>query len=120
MIQKFKNTLLSIGFTQQLNTLFSLPMKSPLNTTSNNWEVFAYFENEKYYFSTNGDLVSSFDCPDIDINFMLKKITYELNKYGCYLNGSKIVKEVDINNLESDLKTFILAVKKIDILYTEI
>lgn len=120
MDQRIKTHLLDLGFNQKLDTLFSLPVSKPLSATGNFWDVFAYFENGCCYLSTNGDLVSAFDVPDIDIDFMLKKISYELHKYGCYLNGSKIVKQLDPKNIKQELKQFIIAVKKIDNLYDEI
>ena len=120
MTQFFNKKLLSLGFEQKLDTLFSLHIDTPLQSTSTTWEVFAYYEDGKYYFSNNGDLVSSFDTPDIDIEFMLTKIKYEISKYGCSLNVSKIVKEIDLKNIQDDLKDFISAVKKIDKMYNNL
>lgn len=117
--QSFKNKLLSLGFEQKIETLFSLTSIYKLKATLNYWQVFAYYENGKYYFSNNGDLLSEFDTPNVDIEFLLKKIKYEIGKFGCYLDSSKIVKEIDVNNIENDLKDFITAILLVDKMYGE-
>lgn len=117
MDQIFSKNLLSLGFEQKIDTLFSIVIDEKLFATSNKWEVFAYFENGKYYFSNNGELVESFDAPDVDIEFMLKEIKREIEPFGCILNVSKIVKEIDLDNLENDLEKFVCAVYRVDQMY---
>lgn len=120
MNQFLNKKLVNMGFVEQIETLFSLTMKDKLNTTSRSWDIYAYFENGKYYFSNNGELVSSFDTPDIDIEYILKKIKLEIAKYGCHLNTDKIVKEIDLNNIEKDMEDFIKAVRIVDKMYSEL
>ena len=117
MDQLFNNKLLNLGFEQKLETLFSVVVEDKLFTTLSKWNIFAYFEDGKYYFSNNGDLVESFDAPGVDIDFMLEKIKEEIAKFGCYLNVSKIVKEINLETLEADLDDFVSAVYKVDNLY---
>ena len=117
MDQLFNEKLLKLGFEQRIETLFALHVHEVLFATSSTWQIFAYFEDGKYYFSSNGDLVEMFDAPDIDIDYMLDKISTEIGKFGCYLNVSKIVKEIDLINLEQDLNDFISAVYAVDEIY---
>ena len=113
----FNEKLLRLGFEQKIETLFSLAMDDKLYSTSSRWLMFAYFEDGKYYFSDNGDMVETFDAPDIDILFMLEEIKKEIAQYGCTLNVSKIVKEIDLNNLERDFIQFIQAIHTVDAMY---
>ena len=111
------NKLVELGFERRMETLWSKFSDYTLFTTLNQYEIFAYYENGNFYFSDNGDLVETFDAPDIDIEFMDKKIKYEIKKYGCYLNSSKIVKEIRVQNIERDLKYFTHAVNSVDNMY---
>lgn len=120
MDQVFNKKLLSLGFEQKLETLFSVIVEDKLFATLNKWEVFAYFEDGKYYFSNKGDLVESFDAPDIDIDFMIERIKEEIAKFGCFLNVSKIVKEINLETLENDLDDFVSAVYRVDQMYKEL
>lgn len=120
MNQLFNKKITQLGFEQKIETLYSLVMDTKLNTTMNKWLVFAYYEDGKYYFSDNGDLVEMFDVPDIDIEYALDKIKESIKKFGCYLNVSKIVKEIDLNNLQRDFDNFVNAVISVDKLYNEI
>ena len=117
MNQLYSKKLKELGFKQKIDTLFSLQKTDALFATSSIWQIFSYFENNKYYFSINSDLVNMFDAPDIDINFMLEKINNEIGKFDCYLNNFKIVKEIDLNNIEQDLNDFISAVYSVDKIY---
>jgi hypothetical protein len=65
-------------------------------------------------------LVEYFDAPDINIDYVLEEINREIKKYGCYLNVSKIVKEIDVNNLENNLQDYLKAVSKVDKIYEEL
>ena len=49
MDQLFNNKLLSLGFEQKLETLFSVVVEDKLFTTLSKWNIFAYFEDGKYY-----------------------------------------------------------------------
>ena len=120
MNQIFNEKLLSLGFEQRIETLFSLPIQEVLYATNSTWEAFAYYEDGKYYFSNNGNLVEMFDAPDIDIDFMLEEISKQIGKYGCYLNVSKIVKEIDLNNIENDFNDFVSAVYAVDEMYNNL
>lgn len=117
MDQRFSKILTKLGFEQRIETLFSLVMEDELYSTSNKWEVFAYFEDGKYYFSDNGDMVEMFDAPDIDTLALVEDIKVSIVKYGCRLDVSKIVKEIDLNNIEKDLENFILAIHCVDEIY---
>ena len=51
---------------------------------------------------------------------MLEDIKDEIGKFGCYLNGSKIVKEINLNSFENDLDDFVSAVYKVDKMYEDL
>ena len=120
MNEKFIKKLLELGFKKEIDNLYSFANKDKLYSTLNYWETFIYFENNKYFLSTNGDLVENFDAPDIDIIYMLEEIKKEIGKFGCYLDVSKIVKEVNINDFENELDLFTKAVKNVDKMYKDL
>ena len=99
MDQSLINKLLSLGFKQRVENMFSVDSEDKLFTTMNYWEIFVYFENGKHYISNNGDLVENFDAPNIVIDEAIKNIKSEIAKYGCVLNVSRIVKEFAIASL---------------------
>ena len=51
---------------------------------------------------------------------MLEEIKKEIGKFGCYLDVSKIVKEVNINDFENELDLFTKAVKNVDKMYKDL
>lgn len=120
MDQFVKSQLEKLGFEQKIETLFSLVRKDRLHATLNYWEIFAYYEDGKYYFSDNGELVETFDAPDIDIVTMLEEIKGQIKKFGCRLNVSKIVKEINLKTLEKDFNDFVSAVLLVDKIYKEL
>lgn len=120
MDQFVKSQLEKLGFEQKIETLFSLVRKDRLHATLNYWEIFAYYEGGKYYFSDNGELVETFDAPDIDIVTMLEEIKGQIKKFGCRLNVSKIVKEINLKTLEKDFNDFVSAVLLVDKIYKEL
>lgn len=110
-----------LSFEKRIDTLYSLVINKKLYALSNSgWEVFFYYENDKFYLSNNGDLVETFDAPDIDIEYMIQEIEKELKNYGCYLISSRIVKEVRLDKLVEELEQFISAIERIDQMYKDI
>lgn len=107
----------SLGFKKENESIYSLVNKDKLFTTRNYWETFFYYENNHYYLSNNGDLVENFDAPDIDLEYELEQIKNAISKFGCYLDVSRIVKDVDINNFETELENFTKAVLAVDDIY---
>lgn len=120
MNQEISKKLERLGFEQKLETLFSLTIDEKYFASKTTMQVFAYFENGNYYFSDNGDMVESFDAPDIDIDFVFEKIQNMIAKHGCSLHVSKIVKTFTSVTLENDFKNFIFALQKVNKLSTEI
>ena len=119
-MSQFFNKLEPLGFIKESDNLYSLQIKEALKATHCSWEIFAYKQDNKYLFSDNGNLLLEFDAPDIDIDFMLKSIKYEIGKLGCFINNSKIVKQINIDNIEQDLSDFIQAIHKVDNMYTNL
>ena len=117
MNKYFKEKLVALGFKETVEDLFSMVTDIKLFSTYTHLQVFACFKDGKCYLKDNGDIVESFDAPDIDIEYMLGEIASKLKEYGCELSVSNIVKETDINSLEKDLKSFIQAVKIVDQMY---
>lgn len=120
MDKAIEKKLIFLGFKKEIDNLYSLVIKDKLYTTNNMWELFIYFEKDNYYLSNNGDLVENFDAPDIDIMYALKEIKDIISKFGCYLDVSRIVKVIDISNLENEIDNFTGAVNAVDNLYKEI
>lgn len=117
MNQIFCKKIKALGFEQKIDTLFEKQINDALFATSTTWLIFAYFEHNKYYFSTNSDLVETFSAPDIDLDFMLTEINTKIKNYGCYLKDFKIIKEINLINIEQDLNNFISAVYCVDEMY---
>ncbi|MBE5736096.1 MAG: hypothetical protein E7356_01895 [Clostridiales bacterium] len=120
MMYQLFNKLERLGFKKESDNLYSLQIKETLRATHSTWEIFTYTQDNKYYFSDNGNLLLEFDAPDIDIVFMLKSIKYEIGKLGCFINNSKIVKQINIDDIEQDLSDFIQAIHKVDNMYTNL
>ena len=118
----FIEKLLKLGFVKEksLETMYYFENEDKLFTTQSRWLTFVYFENDTYYISNNGDLVENFDAPNIDIIYMLKEIKTEIEKLGCYLDVSRIVKETTIESFEEDLKKFYNAIKIVDKMYKDL
>ncbi|MBQ8425632.1 MAG: hypothetical protein IJX17_06385 [Clostridia bacterium] len=120
MDKLFEQKLNDLGFKKELENIYSFVIDEKLFTTGKDWLLFIYFENDNYYLSNNGDLVENFDAPDIDIEYSLKEIKKIISEYGCFLDVSRIVKVININNLNEEINVFINAVKSVDNLYKKI
>ena len=120
MDQSLINKLLSLGFKQRVENMFSVDSEDKLFTTMNYWEIFVYFENGKHYISNNGDLVENFDAPNIVLDEALKNIKERISKFGCVLNVSRIVKEFEPKDFDESLLQFVEAVKSVDKMYEEL
>ena len=103
MDKLFEQKLNDLGFKKELENIYSFVIDEKLFTTGKDWLLFIYFENDNYYLSNNGDLVENFDAPDIDIEYSLKEIKKIISEYGCFLDVSRIVKVININNLNEEI-----------------
>lgn len=116
LIELISNT----GFKQIAENVFELNL--PINnfSTNTNLKIFLYKKNNKFYFCDNGDIVEEFDCVNINTDKALIKIENKLKEYNCYLIESKITKEVNLNNFEKDLTSFIYSIIEVDLIYKNI
>lgn len=113
------NLLTSLGFTKMLENLYTLTLPNP-NAANQSTQVFVYEENKKFFMCDNGDLVEEFDAVNIDLDKALQEIENILNGFNCYLNESKIVKEIEITNIRKELKSFLHALTQVNLLYKNI
>ena len=122
MNQDYIKKLKLLGFEREKNSdsIYYFDNQDKLYATQSRWTTFVYYENNTYYISNNGDLVENFDAPNIDIYKVIEIIKNKIEKFGCYLDTSRIVKETTLETFEDDLKKFYNAVKVIDKIYRDL
>lgn len=120
MDKLFIEKIYQLGFEKGLDNLYYFINEESLFSTKTPWFTFVFLEDNKYFLSDSGELIETFDAPDIDLDSELEYIKNEISNFGCRLDVSKITKEIDINNFESELENFTKAVLAVDNHYKEI